>query len=270
MSARDTSGTGFAVPERSGMRVAFVGSGGSGKSVIAGTLARLLAQRGRKVLAVDLDPNPGLPYSLGLGAVEGGLTDDLIAPVEGASYGWDLAPGLDPASVIERAAWPAPDGVRYLTAGTIDRPDHEVGRSLGAVRRITRAAASEWDVIGDLEAGTTTPYEGYADFAARIVVTVTPSWRSALTARRLLGLLSDDATTVVASRWRDELPHAGLRPAVCIPADPAVALAEREGRAPIDVCGSPVVEAISRLADLLDDTCPLDEGTPARVGAGQR
>ncbi len=51
------------------MRLALVGKGGSGKSVVAGTIARLLAREGRQVLALDLDTLPGLAFSIGLGPV---------------------------------------------------------------------------------------------------------------------------------------------------------------------------------------------------------
>ncbi|MGH9166041.1 MAG: hypothetical protein ACRDZW_11110, partial [Acidimicrobiales bacterium] len=43
------------VQQRRGLRVAVVGKGGAGKSMISATLARLLARQGRPVLAVDLD-----------------------------------------------------------------------------------------------------------------------------------------------------------------------------------------------------------------------
>ena len=49
------------------MRIAVVGKGGAGKSVIAGTSARLLARQGRRVLALDSDLLPGLSISLGSG-----------------------------------------------------------------------------------------------------------------------------------------------------------------------------------------------------------
>ena len=49
------------------MRIAVVGKGGAGKSVIAGTTARLLARQGRRVLALDSDLLPGLSISLGSG-----------------------------------------------------------------------------------------------------------------------------------------------------------------------------------------------------------
>src|SRR5947209_18036319 len=50
---------------RLGRRLAVVGKGGAGKTLLSGTLARLLARRGRRVLAADLDTNPGLTYTLG-------------------------------------------------------------------------------------------------------------------------------------------------------------------------------------------------------------
>jgi len=46
------------------MRIASVGKGGSGKSTIVGTLARLLARDGEWVLALDVDTMPGLAYSM--------------------------------------------------------------------------------------------------------------------------------------------------------------------------------------------------------------
>jgi len=83
-----------------GLRVAVVGKGGSGKTFIAGTLSRVLAQRGRRVLAADLDTNPGLSYTLGLGPSDGGLPDEALEQDPGADYGWHLAPHLNPADVV--------------------------------------------------------------------------------------------------------------------------------------------------------------------------
>jgi CO dehydrogenase maturation factor len=45
------------------MKVAVAGKGGSGKTTVAGTLARLL---GPGVLAIDADTNPNLGVTLGL------------------------------------------------------------------------------------------------------------------------------------------------------------------------------------------------------------
>lgn len=40
------------------MRIALVGKGGSGKTTIAGMLARVLARRRQRILAIHGDPNP--------------------------------------------------------------------------------------------------------------------------------------------------------------------------------------------------------------------
>lgn len=50
------------------MKIATAGKGGAGKTTIAGALARILAERGRKVLAIDGDPNPNLGLMLGMSA----------------------------------------------------------------------------------------------------------------------------------------------------------------------------------------------------------
>ncbi|MEO5790504.1 MAG: AAA family ATPase, partial [Gaiellaceae bacterium] len=42
------------------MKLAVAGKGGSGKTSISGTMARLLARDGRKVLAIDGDSSPNL------------------------------------------------------------------------------------------------------------------------------------------------------------------------------------------------------------------
>src|SRR5262245_34841285 len=48
------------------MKIAVGGKGGSGKTTIAGTLARVLAARGLPVVALDDDSNPNLALTIGL------------------------------------------------------------------------------------------------------------------------------------------------------------------------------------------------------------
>ena len=48
------------------MKIAVAGKGGSGKTTLAGTLARLLGRRGQAVLAIDADTNPNLAITLGI------------------------------------------------------------------------------------------------------------------------------------------------------------------------------------------------------------
>lgn len=51
------------VEYRRGVRIVVVGKGGAGKSVVAGTMARVFARGGERVLALDSDLMPGLALS---------------------------------------------------------------------------------------------------------------------------------------------------------------------------------------------------------------
>ncbi|MBW3643768.1 MAG: hypothetical protein KY447_12735 [Actinobacteria bacterium] len=239
---------------RVGLRVAVIGKGGAGKTVISSTLARILARRGRSVLAADLDANPGLATSLGIGPFEGGLPLEALEENEGSAYGWRLARDVSPREVVERFATPGPDGVRLVAMGKIGGLDKSAPKksavALGQVLLGFREPG--WDVVADLEAGPTTPFEGYHAFADDVVVAVGPAWRSAMTARRLLPMVGRRNPVVVANRFSDEPDHPGLAPRIRIPFDPEVAEAERQGLSPLDACpDSPAVRAIARLADHL-------------------
>lgn len=237
------------------MRLAVVGKGGVGKTTMVGTLARLLARRGRQVLAVDLDPNPGLALTLGLPVTDAGLPDEALeqADPKTRAYGWQLAAGLSAADAVERYSVVAPDGVRFLSPGKIDRPGHSVARSLTAVRQVVKGLDDPgWDIIADIEAGTTTPYEGYHDFAERVLIVVTPGWTSVLTAQRLIPILGATPTMIVGSRFAEEHEAVDLTIDAYIPYDERCAEADRLGRPPLDHCpDSPAVAAIDALVDRL-------------------
>ena len=239
---------------RLGLRLAVIGKGGAGKTVLSSTLARTLARRGRKVFAVDLDTCPGLAFSLGIPVTDAGLPDEALEEQPAAPYGWQLAAGVRPDEAVDRFAAAGPDGIRFLGLGKIGSVDKDQARkSVAAVRQILQGfSAAGTDLVADLEAGPTTPFESYHDFSTDVVVVVGPAWRSAMTARRLLPMVGDRRLTIVANRFRDEPDHPGLLPAVRIPDDPALTQAEREGLSPFEACpDSPAVQAIGRLADLL-------------------
>jgi CO dehydrogenase maturation factor len=247
---------------RLGLRLAVMGKGGAGKTVISSTLSRLLARRGRNVLVADLDVNPGLVYSIGLGAADVSIPVEALEENEGAAYGWQLREGLLPREVVERHTVPGPDGVRVTGLGKIGEVDKSSAKRtvVAAVQVLLGFGEPEWDVIADLEAGPTTPFERYHAFSDDVIVVVGPAWRSAMTARRLLPMVGEGrSTTIVANRFRDEPDHPGLAPHVRIPFDAEVAEAERRGLSPLDECPhSPTIKAIEQVVDLFISQSRLD------------
>lgn len=102
------------------MKLATAGKGGSGKTTVAGTLARALAESGRPVLAVDADLNPNLALTLGLGS--GALEEGTPLPHEilehRRSDGRDTVVLTSPlAEIVERYGLEAPAGIRMLLMG---------------------------------------------------------------------------------------------------------------------------------------------------------
>lgn len=249
-----------------GLHVAFVGKGGAGKSVIAATVARLLARGGHRVLALDSDTFPGL--SLSLGALVPG-----DPPLNGASekdeHGrWRLRRGIGPVRAVQRFATDAPDGVRLLQAGK-HGPDG-LGPVMGAVNafnavihRLREAdALRDWAIVGDLSAGPRQTAFDWAPYADRLLVVVEPTWQSMLTARRIVHIARarrDVEPLLVVNKVRgaDDAARVegelGVPAVAAIPVDEGVRSAERAGAALLDHApGSPAVEAIGRLAERLD------------------
>lgn len=106
------------------LRVAVCGKGGSGKTTIAGTLARVLARAGRSVVAIDGDSNPNLALTLGLSAADAErlvpLPRDLL--VERVEPGGERVTVLrePPGRIIQTYGVPTPDNVTLVLMGRVD------------------------------------------------------------------------------------------------------------------------------------------------------
>jgi CO dehydrogenase maturation factor len=105
------------------LRLAVAGKGGSGKTTIAGTLARLLAQRGRPVVAVDADTNPNLATTLGIGpdrAREIASLPRTLLKRETHPDGTVTSTFTrDPIEVLAEYGATGPDGVRLVVMGAV-------------------------------------------------------------------------------------------------------------------------------------------------------
>lgn len=253
-------------------RMAVVGKGGAGKSLVAGTLARLLAQKGRRVLTLDSDLMPGLALSLGLGAFSGA---SLAGAVECDEQGrWHLRKRIGPVRAVEEFSIEAPDGVRHLQGGKLGAEGmagivgsvnglYEVARRVGKARRF-----ATWTILGDLPAGTRQVAYEWAPYADTFVLVVEPSWKSALTASRIAKIIrSRPGATVapVANKVVDaedvERIEAILEEKVAgaVPLDQSVREAERLGVAVVDHDRrAPAVKALLALVDHLCDSWPRE------------
>ena len=101
------------------MKVAIVGKGGSGKTTVAGVLARSLACAGWEVIALDCDANPNLGISLGLGADD---TERLAAIRQSLEEGGvEHAPEVE--ELLSQFGAAGPGGVRLAVVTRIDKPN---------------------------------------------------------------------------------------------------------------------------------------------------
>ena len=95
------------------MKLAVAGKGGSGKTSISGTMARVLARRGYRVLAIDGDSNPNLALTLGLPLER--MSDMPTLPrdvLRRTEEGVELSTTLE--ELCETHSLEAPDGVTLL------------------------------------------------------------------------------------------------------------------------------------------------------------
>lgn len=238
------------------MKIAVAGKGGVGKTTIAGTLARSLAQAGHEVLALDADTNPMMGVSVGLGPE----TTDLVVAVRQALQDGEVEHEPTAEGMAERFGADAPDGVRLVVATRIDRFDSGCLCCGVSPDQLLREFETDGRVVVcDLEAGVGTLMrlqEGQADL---VVVVANPSAKSIDVARRALEIAETKATVLLAAN-RVSGPEdveairtaLGRDPDIIVPEDPVIAGADRDGEAPIDAgAGAPAVLAIKELADRL-------------------
>ena len=105
------------------MRIAIAGKGGTGKTTIAGTLARALARTGRDVLAIDADTNPNLASVLGIPPASAeaivSLPRNLMQRQTREDGTTTTVFSADPEELIAEYAIRGPDKVQLMVMGRV-------------------------------------------------------------------------------------------------------------------------------------------------------
>ncbi len=248
------------------MKIAFAGKGGSGKTTISGTTARVLATEGHPVIAIDGDANPNLGTTLGLPreAFDQGspLTRDLLM-TNGANRGGVVTTLVRRLTdIIDEHAVDAADGIRLLTMGRAEKAasgcmcgNHAAIRVL--VREITDPKQM---VVLDMEASPEHMTRASTEHVDHMLLVAEPYFKSLETARRYHKLAVDlgiPKVSIVANKVRPEDQEIvgeycnshGFSLIATIPYEPRFVEAERLAAAPFDVArDSPGVDAIRGLA----------------------
>ena len=170
------------------MKIGVVGKGGVGKTTVSALLARSLADRGRRVLAVDTDSNPNLGLSLGLDTVQTEALPTVPRSIIVGSRG-DLTVG----ELMADYAADTPSGVAVMSALRVTEAaagctcgGHATVRSL-----LGEALETETDdTIVDMEAGIEhlSRSGGTLAHADVLVLVMEPSLKAVITARRTIAL----------------------------------------------------------------------------------
>jgi CO dehydrogenase maturation factor len=254
------------------VKIAITGKGGVGKTTLAGGLARLYAEDGRQVIAVDVDPAKSLWAVLGFSPEEAQsltpLADmaDLIEERTGAKPGtiggfFKLNPRVDdlPETVSLKK-----DGIRLMVMGTVKSGGSGCLCAENAlIRTLIQHLILYRDevVVLDMEAGLEHMGRAVTQGVDAMIAVVEPGMRSVQTAFELRRLAADiglQHTFVVANKVNRPEEEAILREKTegfiwlgAMPYDAGAIEADLRGESPFARPG-PLAEAVREIHSRLD------------------
>lgn len=245
-------------------RVAVSGKGGSGKTTIASTFARLSGRRMGHLLAIDGDPNPNLARSMGVQRESWPLLPaDLMTYVEKDGKRVSQL-SLPIAEIVSQFAAHGPDNVRLIALGEVDHASQGCLCGKHAiVREVVGAALSDANepVVLDMEASLEHMRRGTVRHVDVLLVVTEPYYRSLEAAGRIVRLAREmqiPEIVAVANKVRNDEEEDAIRtylegldvPLVAIiPHDEHVTRSDLDDRSLLDAFpDAPAVAAIDALA----------------------
>lgn len=255
------------------MKIAVSGKGGAGKTTLSGVMARVLADRGKKIIAIDADPDSNLASAIGideesLSSVKPlAAMEEFIAERTGTRKGeygsfFQLNPRVD--DIPERFSL-SREGVRLIILGNIPQGG---GGCFCAENALLRSLLSyviiERDeyVIVDLEAGLEHLGRGTTEYIDALIVVVEPGRRSFQTARQVKKLADDigiQKVYIVGNKVANEQDRDFIRENLedfpllgFMSQNEKIAEADRKGVSPYDI-DQRVRGEIAEIIDALED-----------------
>jgi len=237
------------------MKIAISGKGGVGKTTLAGVMARILANRGRKVLAIDADPDSNLASAIGLPKEAlaklspiASMTS-MIEERTGAKKGTfgsmlKLNPKVDDIPDEMGVSY---QGIRLLLLGCIPQggggcfcPENVLLKNLVRHLLVKREEA----LIIDMEAGLEHLGRGSTGQVDALIIVVEPGQRAMNTARQIKKLGEDlkiKNMMIVGNKVNSEEDRRFIEEELSdfpflghMSFNPKVLEADREGKSPYD------------------------------------
>ncbi|MDO8578392.1 MAG: carbon monoxide dehydrogenase accessory protein CooC [Dehalococcoidales bacterium] len=256
------------------MKIAISGKGGVGKTLLSATLAKIFAESGYSVVAIDADPAPGLAATLGVPDADKitpiSEMKDLVQERTGARPGetgsyFRLNPKVDD---IPEKYWREHHGVKLMVMGQLKRggsgcycAENVLLQALVSHLLLERNEV----IILDMEAGIEHLTRATAKAVDVLIIVVEPGHRSVETAFKIRQLARDIGLTsilVVGNKIKSDkekdflvvnLP--GFKFLGFIPYDQAVIDSDLANRPVLDA-SLPVISVVKEIYKSLLSTSP--------------